>query len=150
MPGSGLKLYMFESLHVQIGCGKDRDEIDKYHIQISLIIRRQSECNFPCGAMRNGLIDGTKYQAEERRGNLLLLLCIAQTLEGSEILQKGLQYRQHKCVKFLKLYLLMEEWFHNSNNKVEIDNAKPLIGEVLQTLQALFPREDKTNGYCIP
>jgi hypothetical protein len=22
--------------------------------------------------------------------------------------------------------------------------------EVLQTLQALFPREDKTNGYCIP
>ncbi len=30
--GSGLILYMFESLHVQIGCGKDRDEIDKYHI----------------------------------------------------------------------------------------------------------------------
>jgi hypothetical protein len=44
----------------------------------------------------------------------------------------------------------MEEWFHNSNDKVEIDYTKPLIGEVLQTLQALFPREDKTNGYCIP
>jgi hypothetical protein len=44
----------------------------------------------------------------------------------------------------------MEEWFCNSNDKVEIDNAKPLIGEVLQTLQALFPREDKKNGYCIP
>jgi hypothetical protein len=103
--------------------------------------------------MRNGLIDGTKFQAEERRGNSFLLLCIAQTLEGSEILQKGLQYSQHKWVKwlkFLKLYLLMEEWSHNSNNKVEVDNAKPLIGEVLQTLQALFPREDKTNGYCIP
>jgi hypothetical protein len=38
---------MFESLHVQIGSGKDRDEIDKYHIQISLIIRRQSEHDFP-------------------------------------------------------------------------------------------------------
>jgi hypothetical protein len=49
----------------------------------------------------------------------------------------------------LKLNLSMEEWFHDSNNKVEVDNAKPLIGEVLQTLQALFPREDKTNGYCI-
>ncbi len=55
-----------------------------------------------------------------------------------------------KCLKFLKLYLLMEKWFHKSNDKVEFDNAKPLIGEVLQNLQALFPRDDKTNGYCIP
>jgi hypothetical protein len=34
----------------------------------------------------------------------------------------------------------MEEWFHNSNFKVEVDNAKPLIGKILQTLQALFPK----------
>jgi hypothetical protein len=74
--GSGLILYMFESLHVQIGCSKDRDEIDKYHIRISLIIRRQSERDFPRGAMCNGLINGTKCQAEERRGNLFLLCCI--------------------------------------------------------------------------
>ncbi len=77
---------MFESLHVQVGGGKDRDDIDKLHIQISLIIRRQSERDYPRGAMCNGLIDGTKCQAEERRGNLFLLLCIAQTVEGSEIL----------------------------------------------------------------
>ncbi len=44
----------------------------------------------------------------------------------------------------------MEEWFCNLNDRVEVYNAKPLIGKVLQTLQALFPREDKTNGYCIP
>ncbi len=94
--GSGLILYMFELMHVQIGCGKDRDEIDKCHIQISLIIRCQSEHDFTCGAMRNGLINETKCQAEERRGNLFLLLCIAQRLEGSEILQKRLQYSQHK------------------------------------------------------
>ncbi len=93
---SGLILYMFESMHVQIGCGKDRDEIDKCHIRISLIIRRQSEHDFTHGAMRNGLINGTKCQAEGRRGNLFLLLCIAQRLEGSEILRKGLQYSQHK------------------------------------------------------
>jgi hypothetical protein len=29
---SDLISYMFESLHVQLGCGKDWDEIDKYHI----------------------------------------------------------------------------------------------------------------------
>ena len=44
----------------------------------------------------------------------------------------------------------MEEWLHDSNDKVEVDNAKPLIGEVLQILQALFSREDKTYDYCIP
>ncbi len=86
--------------------------------------------------MHNGLIGGTKCQAEERRGISFLLLCIAQTLEGSEILQKGLQYSQHKWVKwlkFLQLYLSLEEWFHDSNDKVEVDNAKPLIRKVLQT-----------------
>jgi hypothetical protein len=81
MSGSGLILYMFELLCVQIGCGKERDEIDKYHIQISLIIRRQSEYDFPHGAMQNGIIDGTKCHAEEKRRNSFLLLCIAQTLE---------------------------------------------------------------------
>ncbi len=45
---------------------------------------------------------------------------------------------------------MIEEWLYESNDKVEVDNVKPLIGEVLQTLQALFPREDKTHGYCIP
>jgi hypothetical protein len=66
--GSGLILYMFESLHVQIECGNDLDEIDKYHIRISLIVRRQSERDFPRGAMGNRLINRTKCQAEERRG----------------------------------------------------------------------------------
>ncbi len=99
---SGLILYMFEWLHVQIGCGKDRDDIDKYHIQISLIIRRQSERDFLRGTMRNGLINGTKWQAEETRGNSFLHLCIAHSLEGSEMLWKRLQYSQHKWVKWLK------------------------------------------------
>jgi hypothetical protein len=91
MSGSGLISYMFELLCVQIGCGKDMDEIDKYHIRISLImIRRQSERDFPHGAMRNRLI-GTNCQAEQMMGDLFLLLCIAHTLEGSEVMQKGLQ-----------------------------------------------------------
>jgi hypothetical protein len=103
--------------------------------------------------MRNGLIDGTKCQAEERRGNLFLLLCIAQTVEGSEILQKGLQYSSNKWVKWLKclkFYLSMEEWFHDLNDKEAVNKARPLIGEVLKMVQSLFPREEKSNCYCIP
>jgi hypothetical protein len=44
---------------------------------------------FHVGQMGNGLINGTKSQAEGGRVNLFLLLCIALTLEGSDILRKG-------------------------------------------------------------
>jgi hypothetical protein len=68
--GSGLIMYMFESLRDQMGCGKVRDLIDKQHIQTSNLIKRQSEPDFPRGSMRNGLIDGTKCQSSEQKGNL--------------------------------------------------------------------------------
>ncbi len=41
--GSGLIMYMFESLRVQMGGGKDRDFINQQHNQISNLIIRQSE-----------------------------------------------------------------------------------------------------------
>ena len=50
--GSGLIIYMFESLRYQMGCGKDRDLIDQQHIQISNLIKRQSEHDFPRGSMK--------------------------------------------------------------------------------------------------
>ncbi len=55
--GSGLIMYMFESLRDQMGGGKDRDLIDQQLIQISNLIKRQSECDFPRESMQNGLID---------------------------------------------------------------------------------------------
>ncbi len=45
--GSGLIMYMFESLRDQMGGGKDRYLIDRQHIPISNLIKRQSECDFP-------------------------------------------------------------------------------------------------------
>jgi hypothetical protein len=70
LSGSGLIMFMFESLRDQMGGGKVRDLIDKHHIQISNLIKRQSECVFPRGSMRNGLIDGTKCQSSEQKGIL--------------------------------------------------------------------------------
>ncbi len=58
--GSGLIMYMFESLRLHLGGGIDQDYIDQEHIVVSNIIQRQSEHDFPHGLMRNGLIDGTK------------------------------------------------------------------------------------------
>jgi hypothetical protein len=58
-----------------------RDNIDKQHNRIAAAMKQQSEHDFPCGATRNGLIGGTKCQAEERKGDVFYLLCIAQTVD---------------------------------------------------------------------
>ncbi len=71
---------------------------------------------------------------------------------GGEKLQNGVGYSKpkwKKWLKFIKLYLSMEEWFHDCNDKEEVSNAKPLTAKVLKWLQELFPREEGTNGYCI-
>jgi hypothetical protein len=53
-------------------------------------------------------------------------------------------------IEFLKLYLCMEEWFHDSNNKFEVINARPQIAKVLQSLQEFFPRNTNTHGCNLP
>ncbi len=44
----------------------------------------------------------------------------------------------------------MEEWFHTSNNKEEVNNARENISQVLLALQKFFPRSENTNGYKLP
>jgi hypothetical protein len=103
--------------------------------------------------MRNGLIDGTKCQSSEQKGNLFRLLCIAHTTNGSCVMKKSLSLSDTKwkqSIEFLKLYLGMEEWSHDSNNKVEVINARPQIAKVLWSLQHFFPRNSNPNGYKLP
>jgi hypothetical protein len=139
--GSGLIMYMLKSLRDQMGGGKDRDLIDKQHVLILNLIQRQSECDFLRGSMRNGLIDGMKCQSSEQKGNLFRLLCVAHTTNGSRVIKRSIKYSDTKWkqyIEFLKLYLCMEEWFHDSNNKLEVINAQPQIAKVLQSLQHIF------------
>jgi hypothetical protein len=44
----------------------------------------------------------------------------------------------------------MEEWFHDSNDKDEVNNSRGDISKVLTSLQKFFPRLGHTNGYRIP
>jgi hypothetical protein len=39
---------------------------------------------------------------------------------------------------------------HDFNDKEEVNHTRPLIAKVLKWLQELLPREEGTNGYCIP
>jgi len=150
---AGMLKYISQSMQLYIGARKLCDEIDKMHVRMLLDVKRQSDRDFPCGSMRNGIIDDTKCQAEERKGNLFLLLCIGSTVLSGEKLQTALQYNDRtwkKWLQFIKLYLSMEQWFHDLNPKEEVNNARPLIAKVLRSLQNLFPREETGNEYNIP
>ena len=52
--------------------------------------------------MRNGLIDGTKCQSSEQKGNLFQLLCIAHTTSGSAVLKRCLKLSEQKCKQYIE------------------------------------------------
>jgi hypothetical protein len=88
--GSGSIMYMFKSLRLQLGSGIDQDYIDQEHVVVSNVIQQQSEHDFPCGLMLNGLIDGTKIQSSKRKGNLFRFMCIAHRTKAKTILKSSL------------------------------------------------------------
>ena len=90
-----------------------RDESEAYR-------NKRKQQDFPRGSMRNGLIDGTKCQSLESKGNLSRLLCIAYTTSGSAVLKRCLKLFWKQFIAFLKLYLCMEEWSHDANDKNEV------------------------------
>jgi hypothetical protein len=48
------------------------------------------------------------------------------------------------------MYLAVEEWFHDCNNKEEVNMSRGENLKILSALQKFFPRSDYTNGYSIP
>ncbi len=144
---------MFESLRYHLGGGVDCDYNDQEHVAVNNMIKRQSKCDFPLGLMQNGLIDGTKCQSSERKGNLFQLLCIAHRTKTRLVLQTALglsDIKSRKFIHFLKSYFAMEELIHNSNNKDEVNSSREEISKVLTSLQKFFPRLEHTNGYRLP
>jgi hypothetical protein len=92
--------------------------------------------------MCNSLIDGTKIQSSKQKGNLAKTI-LKNSLHLSDV-------KRRKFIHLLKSYLAMEEWFHDSNDKVEVQNSRDEIAKVLTALQIFFPSSDQTNGYSIP
>ena len=102
--GSGLIKYMFESLQWQTGSGKNCDDIDKLHIPVCMSIKRQSERDFPQGAMRNGIIDGTK---RETCFSSYALPMQKREHEVARFIGTHF-FKMEKIQEFIKLYLSME------------------------------------------
>ncbi len=87
---AGLILYMFWVIADRVGAGVVRNDLDNQHVRMMKSLQRQSECDFPRGATWNGIVDRTKCQASEHRGNLFSLTCIVHTKDGLD-LKEGLQ-----------------------------------------------------------
>ena len=109
---------------------------------------RNSERDFPRNSNRNGFLKNTLVNANERRGNMFLFLCICHTPTIEKILCPKL--REHGIFLFemkecLKLYLAMDKWFHNTNPKEEVRNARELIGQTIYRVKKLFPHDG--NGW---
>ena len=150
---SGLILYMQESLQGLLPGGILRDDLDEQHIRMSAKIRRQSDRDFPRGSIRNGLIDSTRCQSSERKGNLFYLMCISNTSSGEFILKNELNLTNCHWLhwrKFLQLYLSMEAWFHSNIPRADVLYAQEAISQVLEMLKLHFPRQSDSNGYNIP
>ena len=93
--GAGLILYMFQVMAECLGCGIIRNDLDQQHVIMTKALRRQSDQDTPRGATRNGVLDGTKCQALERRGNLFSIACIVHTTHGKR-LKEGLRMSNNK------------------------------------------------------
>ena len=150
---AGLIMYMQESLQLLLPGGMTREDLDKQHVRMSAKIRRQSDRDFPRGSIRNGLIESTRCQSSERKGNFFYLMCIANTSSGELILKHQLNFTDHHWLqwrRFLQLYLSMEAWFHGEIPLIDIEYARDAISHVLSSLQLYFPRQSDSNGYNIP
>jgi hypothetical protein len=150
---AGITMYMQESLQTRISGGASMNELNRLHNIALSDIRRQSERDLPRGATRSGLVETTRCQSSECKGNFFLLMVIAHTADGKLILRHELQYSQtqyKKWLDLLKLYLAMEECFHDARTKDEVDRARTVVAAVIFQIKKYFPRSDDSYGYKIP
>jgi hypothetical protein len=149
----GLTKYMIDSLCNTIGdVGHGKKLLTKienlYHT-FHFHLKRNSKHNFPRGSARNGALKNTLVSATECHGNMFLLLCLCHTDAVRKDFKSILCHSGINSANFfkcLKLYTLMEEWFHKNNLKDEVNSAYSFVAETLELLYTCFPQWDKDGN----
>jgi hypothetical protein len=142
----GLTKYMIDSLCNTIGDFEDGKKlltkIENLHHTLHFDLKRNSERDFPRGSGRNGALKNTLASATKRRGNMFRLLCLCHTDSIRHDLDGIIRHSRINLSNFfkcLKLYISMEEWFHENNLKQEVNSANSLVAETLELLYTCFP-----------
>jgi hypothetical protein len=125
----------------------DRETFVDLHRCMVREAQHQSERDFPCMSIGNGVTDDTKMCGSERVGNCFVLLCVMHTQLGQSLLAKEMGVRRISLQKFtnsLKLYLAFECWVNELHTRSQICESRKLLGELITLIQECFPR---TNGW---
>ncbi len=142
----GLTKYIIDSLCNTIGdVGEGKkllNKIENLHHTLHFDLKRNSERHLPRGSARNGALKNTLVSATEHRGNMFRLLCLCHTNAVREDLNTSFHrssINPQTFFKCLKLYLSMEEWFHDNNLKGEVKSANALVTKTLNMIHNVFP-----------
>ena len=112
---------------------------------------RNSDRDMPRSANRARFLENTMVGAQERRGNLFVLLCICHTDAIQVFLKPMLVHFGIDSDEFLfalKMCIGMESRFHDANEREEVLRAGPVVGETMSRIHRIFKRT-KGQGWCL-
>jgi hypothetical protein len=118
--GTGILKYIFEYLENLIAGDIDKETFDDLHQRLVIDAQRQSERDFPCMPVRNGIMDGTKMCGSERVGNAFILLCLFHTQLGQKLIATYRKVSINSDNKCLKLYLSFDWWVNEPHTRREV------------------------------
>ena len=154
--GNGLYKYQLECVCELVGKRTSRQKqkqvFNTLHQHLVNDGARQSERDFPRMSVRTGVLDGTKMSATERLGNMMILMCLAHTTTGINLLRRGWSKNNIGHQEFrdcIKLQLAFEKWVNDPNEIHEVQSALPLVEEMIVAIQHCFPRKFG-NAWCVP
>jgi hypothetical protein len=154
--GNGIMQYQLDIIYSIIGAGTNKQNtlhlLDILHQNLVQDAALQSERDMPRMSDRNGVTDGTKMSASERVGNMFILLCAMHTKHGEQLFVDGCNasgislQNLRDCIT---LQLGFEKWVNDTNTVQDVENAAPVLADLIRSIQTFFPR-NTGNGWCIP
>jgi hypothetical protein len=95
--GTGLLKHMFGCLDYLIGGPnskkEDKESFDDLHHCLVRDAKQQSERDFLCMPIQNGITDATKICRSKRVGNCFVLICVMHTHLGQMLMWKEMKHR---------------------------------------------------------
>ena len=145
--GTSLPKHMFGCLDRLIEdtySKKDKESFHDLHHSLVKDAEQQSERDFPCMSICNGIIDGTKMCGSKRVGNCFVLFCVMHTHLGQKLMGKEMNKGKISMKRFkncLKLYLFLERWVIEPHPQSQVCRSPKVLGNLINMINDYFPRD---------